>query len=747
MKNLYRLLALMIRPFLILTSGIRILSFTTILSISAAPLAFSSGLNPVDPNIITDDGVNTPTQHSAAAPNGGTSYNQFNDFNVDSRGLNIENPGANLIINEVVGGDYTSLNGPIAILGSRADLVIANPNGINVNGATFSNIDDLSLITGSYDQANQKFNINPNSGIEIQGGLNSSGGINVSDVNYSNLISRAVLINGNIEAGSKQIKVLTGNNVATKNTISGNWDVDSNSDNSDSSPQFAIDAQEFGAINAGSMYFISTESGVGVRMYVPGVGTPGRLINISQSIDIRSKGDVEYGNLTTSGNVNIEGVNVDGSGAQVEAGNITIKANENFVNGYKLIATNSLTITAKQIQNGVNSSIRVDNGNLTLRGWDDNNLLTLTNNGTMQANSINIDQYVDNIINDFLNQSSPTINILSTGYSRLYNLSIKANNITNGANSVICASKFGNVHISAGNITNNGNIIARPTGNSGDVSSGDVVIDSATSITNNGIIYGKAINIQSDNLINNNEIRATNDDIIINTKYFYNNSGASLFAQNKILVQNGNGGYLEHITNNGSIASMGNIDVYTKEFSHGTDSYSKNFTNDANLLGVFAWIGSAKIHYPESSVPTPPTTPTPDPTPAPDQVPTVSKTDDTIDDNLFLKPVEKIILADTTDKILFNRQNYQQSFVSFKGINSSNIDVAVNYNKRNYQTRLLAYSKPPLLLKKRIVAVNNKQQTVKNYLWSGTSSAVYPDGYRLFSGRMTPLKKLIGART
>ena len=105
-------------------------------------------------------------------PNGtGLSHNKFSDFNVGTPGLilnnfngevgtsnlggvtpgnpNLRNSGpASVILNEVTGGNRSALNGPTEVFGGRADVIIANPNGITCAGCGFINTPHATLTTG-----------------------------------------------------------------------------------------------------------------------------------------------------------------------------------------------------------------------------------------------------------------------------------------------------------------------------------------------------------------------------------------------------------------------------------------------------------------------------------------------------------------------------------------------------------------------------------------------------------------------
>src|SRR3546814_94625 len=99
----------------------------------------------------------------------GVSHNQYQNFNVDAKGLILNNSrnnsqtklggwvagnpqmstSARVILNEVVSGNPSQLRGTIEIAGQRAAIVIANPNGVTCDGCGFLNTDRATLAVGS----------------------------------------------------------------------------------------------------------------------------------------------------------------------------------------------------------------------------------------------------------------------------------------------------------------------------------------------------------------------------------------------------------------------------------------------------------------------------------------------------------------------------------------------------------------------------------------------------------------------
>ncbi|WHZ41195.1 filamentous hemagglutinin N-terminal domain-containing protein [Rahnella bonaserana] len=100
----------------------------------------------------------------------GVSHNKFSEFNVDQQGVVFNNSmtdGASqiggfviknnqltheskAIISEVTGTKGTQINGAMEVFGQKADVIIANQNGISVNGVSTVNANNLTLTTGKY---------------------------------------------------------------------------------------------------------------------------------------------------------------------------------------------------------------------------------------------------------------------------------------------------------------------------------------------------------------------------------------------------------------------------------------------------------------------------------------------------------------------------------------------------------------------------------------------------------------------
>uniref|UniRef100_Q46X40 Filamentous hemagglutinin, N-terminal n=1 Tax=Cupriavidus pinatubonensis (strain JMP 134 / LMG 1197) TaxID=264198 RepID=Q46X40_CUPPJ len=109
--------------------------------------------------VVPDGGINAPTVTASASghvtvnvntPVGGVSTNTYRDFNVSRAGVDLDNRAASArtILNQVTSTNPSLLEGPLVVLGSRANVIIANPNGISVNGLSVQNTGNLALTTG-----------------------------------------------------------------------------------------------------------------------------------------------------------------------------------------------------------------------------------------------------------------------------------------------------------------------------------------------------------------------------------------------------------------------------------------------------------------------------------------------------------------------------------------------------------------------------------------------------------------------
>ncbi len=300
----------------------------------------------------TQVNIQTPT-------NAGISVNQYSEFNTAENGTILNNSRVNVqtqsagwvegnpwlaggeakaIVNQVNSNDPSMLTGTIEVAGKRADVIIANPSGISVDGASILNASGTTLTTGKVNiggGAIQSYSIE-NGKITIEGG-----GLNDSGSDYTRILSRASEINANIHANNLKI-------VAGANEISADTSTITKKTVSTPAPSVAIDTKALGGMYAGSITLVGTESGVGVNN--AGVVNAN---NFTLSAD---------GKLTNSGTIAVN-----------KKSNIAVKTLEN---SHAITSNEDIAITADTLNNsGKISALR------ELKSTTD----ALTNSGTMQA--------------------------------------------------------------------------------------------------------------------------------------------------------------------------------------------------------------------------------------------------------------------------------------------------------------------------------------------------------------------------
>lgn len=232
---------------------------------------------------ISANGVPVVNINSANAA--GVSHNQFKQYNVEAKGLVLNNSSfrdapmvqsklagqlvgnlnlgaaAKVIVNEVVSANRSVLAGYTEVAGTRADVIVANPYGITCSGCGFINSDRVTLTTGIPGWgADGSLN-----GVNVSRGdiLIDGAGLDASAQQILDLVTRAVRIDGQINtAADGTLGVYAG----PTQWSYGAREVTGKSDGADSQPAYAIDSTALGGMYAGRIRLIATEAGVGVRM-------------------------------------------------------------------------------------------------------------------------------------------------------------------------------------------------------------------------------------------------------------------------------------------------------------------------------------------------------------------------------------------------------------------------------------------------------------------------------------------------
>ncbi|KVT64863.1 filamentous hemagglutinin N-terminal domain-containing protein [Burkholderia ubonensis] len=235
----------------------------------------------------------------------GVSSNTYSSFNVTAAGATLNNTGINArtIVNQVTSTNPSLIQGEIAVAGPRANVVLANPNGITVNGGSFVNTGHVALSTG-----NVSFNdvqiapgvIQRNVVLDTATGtiVVGPGGLESALIGLD-LIAKTIRIDGPVHntytsptagvrllAGRSQVKLDTG---LSPTDDKHEWLTRSATMNPDTASSYAIDITAAGSLTSGRVELIVTDRGPGVRSAGPLNASLGDFL-------LTSNGNVELSN-------------------------------------------------------------------------------------------------------------------------------------------------------------------------------------------------------------------------------------------------------------------------------------------------------------------------------------------------------------------------------------------------------------------------------------------------------------------
>lgn len=358
----------------------------------------------------------TPIVNIAKPREDGTSYNVFTRLNVGREGLIFNNSAkigstilggqilanpnlvragtsARLILNEVIGGTRSDLNGPIEIFGPKAGLIIANQAGITCDGCGFFNVERATLTTGR-----AKFDrVGAFSGLSVNGGaVNVTGkGLLAGNVDYFDIVAETTTLNASLYASDL---LITGGNSEfdyKSRTASGR---------DTATPKIAIDSSLLGGMYANRIRLVGNGTGVGINL--SGVATA-----LEGPLEITAGGDIVVRNAVAAASAKIGSSNGSVEIAdQLYAGaDIRIDAASNLEQKGKFLAANrnldliaggSIHLNGTGIFAGLGNNGSSSIGAINIRAADDIKVAGVQAVATQELNSVgrNIEWASDNII-------------------------------------------------------------------------------------------------------------------------------------------------------------------------------------------------------------------------------------------------------------------------------------------------------------------------------------------------------------
>ena len=331
-----------------------------------------------------------PLVNITAPSSGGVSRNEYETFNVPDKGAILNNSytlsktelagyvqgnnnmaerPAKIIVNEVTGAGSTSMDGFLEVAGNRADVVIANPNGITVNGGGFINTGKAFLTTGKpvYDGEDhlQRFDI---TGGDI---LIEGKGLGGKETESLAILSRAVKINAGIWA--KDLHITTGANTVDAKTLEA-----SAIEGKGGRPAFALDTAAIGGMYAGRITLVGTEKGLGVNN--SGTWSAEDNLTLDWNGDLKNSGTIY-----SKGNTDLRASHLENDKTIAAERNLSAAAKENIRNQGKLLAGENMDIYAGKTLDNAGHAMESGN-NLSIETGDaiNNTAGTIKSGGSQQ---------------------------------------------------------------------------------------------------------------------------------------------------------------------------------------------------------------------------------------------------------------------------------------------------------------------------------------------------------------------------
>ena len=339
----------------------------------------------------TSNGI--PLVQITAPTASGVSRNLYTDFNVPEKGAVLNNAHkvtntklagyvqanpnlgrgtAKLIVNEVTGTNKTAMKGFLEVAGDRAGVIVANPNGIAVNGGGFLNTSRAMLTTGRprYADSGDVASLQVTDGtIQVDGK-----GLDASEPDQVDMLARAVQLNAGVWA--KEAHIVTGRNEVTYGSLE-TTPASADEEGMRTAPKVALDVAALGGMYANRIYLVGTEKGLGVNVE----GT----ISASQSLSLENNGDLHIAktgtaysdaalNMHTTGavtneqtlasgreaviqsdsgifNTGVIGAGVSRDGKVQQKGNLTVKTTILQNDKAQVVSGGSLDVQAQTISN------------------------------------------------------------------------------------------------------------------------------------------------------------------------------------------------------------------------------------------------------------------------------------------------------------------------------------------------------------------------------------------------------------
>ena len=255
---------------------------------------------------------------------------------------NLSGGPARIIVNEVMSDRPSELRGFLEVAGTKADVIIANPNGIYADGAGFLNTSRAILATGR----TERDAAGGYMGLRIEDGRAyiTGKGLDARGADSAEIYARAVEVNAGLWANHAKI-------VAGQNSIAKDGSISPiTSETTSTAPQYAIDLADIGGMYANRITMVGTEKGLGVNL-------TGQL-SATHAVSLDVNGNLKTtGSLYSDGDVAVHADRIENTNLIYGGQNTSIRAKELTNKSGGRIYGDTVTIHAGSITNETDAAL------------------------------------------------------------------------------------------------------------------------------------------------------------------------------------------------------------------------------------------------------------------------------------------------------------------------------------------------------------------------------------------------------
>ena len=438
----------------------------------------------------------------------GVSVNQYTRFDIGERGAILNNSHRNaptqlggwiqgnpwlagaearIIVNQVNSSHPSLLNGYIEVGGRRAEVVVANPAGIRVDGAGFINASRALLTTGQ-----PHYQSGALAGFAVrQGEVSVAGrGLDTQGSDYTHILAGAAHINAPV--WGRDVRTIAGQNDVSAD--GGSATAAGSPSPSGASPTYAIDTGVLGGMYAGKITLVTTHPDAVIR-------NRGQVFATAGAVAVDAAGKLVNSGTIAAPQLDIRSPEVDNrQGKLLASRDAAVQLSGRLHNqGGEITAANQLTI-----HDGGRNTLAIENAGGIIQSGHDAQIQakSLGDSGTLKAGHQLAIALQDDFDAQRTIEAGHQLTLTTQGKlrnrSRLqagHQVVVRAGHLSNEAQGII--ESGGNLHLSAEHDMDNRGVVN---------SHGLTRIDTGGTLTNigSGKIYGDHIALGS-SVLNNRE--------------------------------------------------------------------------------------------------------------------------------------------------------------------------------------------------------------------------------------------------